>query len=285
MSNFIYKFYYNISKYDSQIIKIIKKYCIDFYETYKRRKIVLFFRPYYLVIKRNYLKYKFLRKFINILSVILIYSFFLLNFKWVQEWSYYTLIFCVWLIPQFMRWVYTLKFAWNITLYMIFSTIVAVEIFLIDLFGDPGFYGTICGFILGMLFYDIEYFRWYFITYRYMKLWVQGNLVFLEESIYINRLFEAHSKRWQEDWYYTNWILWQYKEKHVLLKKDYKQVYDKFQNTFLQNQNLRKIIARLLNSNKDLKTEKNILQKENEFLRNVLKQIKFKNVKQPVKTK
>jgi NADPH-dependent glutamate synthase beta subunit-like oxidoreductase len=53
----------------------------------------------------------------------------------------------------------------------------------------------------------------------------------------------------------------------------------------LQNQNLRKIIARLLNSNKDLKTEKNILQKENEFLRNVLKQIKYKNVKQPVKTK
>jgi hypothetical protein len=42
---------------------------------------------------------------------------------------------------------------------MIFSTIVAVEIFLIDLFGDPGFYGTICGFILGMLFYDLEYFR------------------------------------------------------------------------------------------------------------------------------
>jgi len=279
MSKFIYNLYYTISKYDSKLIETTRKFCIDLYETYKRRKIILFFRPYYLKIKYYYLEYKWLQKFINFTSIILIYIIFLINFKWVQEWSYYMLVFCVWLIPQILRWLYTLKFAWNITLYIIFSIIINIELFLIMLFGDPGFYGTICGFFLGMFFYDIEYFRWYFITYNYMKVWVKKSLIFIEESTYVNRLFSENTKYWQNEWYETNWILWQYKEKHIKLKKQYSEIYDKFQKTFLYNQNLRKIILNLTKSNQSLKFQKQVLEKENDFLRKIIKNVKFNNIK------
>ena len=270
--------YNKISEYDLKLIYIVRKYCIVFYERYKRKKIVLFFRPYYLILKKFYFKNKLIKKLINILTLLIVYLFFLWNFKWIQDLSYYSLIFSIWIIPQIVRWLFTLKFAFNITLYMIYSFFILLELFLIKLFGDPGFYGTIFGFLLGMYFYDLEYFKWYFISYKYVKLWVEHSLNFLEESVYINRLFSENSKYWQNEWYNLNWVLWQYKEKNIRLKEKYLLIFEKFQKTFLHNQNLRKIINQLIKSNKILEKDKKLLQKENDFLRKTLKKVNFQKL-------
>ena len=100
-----------------------------------------------------------------------------------------------------------------------------------------------------------------------MRLWVSGTNYFLEDAIRINRLFWEDSKKWQNEWYNSSQILWQYKNLNEKLKIKYLKIHKELQNIIFINLRLKQTISQLMKKNNKLNTYIKILEKENKYLR------------------
>lgn len=263
----IHFYYHKLLEYELKIINIIRCYFINLYETYKRRKIILFLRQKYLKIKKIYVKYKLIKYLLDFVFWLLILILLLWQFEWVRYAGFYFLVFLVWLPQQILRFIYyfiiTFFFYQIIFKWILFT----IKLIIILLFTEPLFYSFLLGIIIGIFFYELEYFRWHRVIFNYMRLWVSGTNYFLEDAIRINRLFWEDSKKWQNEWYNSSQILWQYKNLNEKLKIKYLKIHKELQNIIFINLRLKQTISQLMKKNNKLNTYIKILEKENKYLR------------------